>query len=541
MAVLRYLRGKELKRGYVSEITGFPYATLSKWNQDYDDNYRKVAREDHRGIHNLVSQGYIEFIVKSTREYMERQKGAGRIKHLKAYLRWLWKSKKEELKHYPFGKSRRVITEILVAHDLYKPKANKRKYPGYKPRIQRYYPGAQIVMDGKEIKIIFNEKTYGFNLEMSKDMKSDAITSHRISDEETAETVVSVLEDHIQKHGSPLSVLLDNSSANLSEEVEKLLQQRDLIKIKTFPGHAQTKGDIEGEYSKIQEKVGTIKIHGKTEKQIAMSIVETIINLYVQMRNQTPRCSVCKQLPLDLINYKPTEQQRHSARCSLKKQQKQSESLRNKSRGPISEEKEWFICSVIQRNRLEVSDLQRFQKVLNRYDMKAIHQAEEDFYAYSQRQSFEETKRTGQYFVGIVRNKQIEIDHEKKKELLKKRYLIHEKWKKNRQELQRIQQEKEAEKNRKKYPEKVVVQGLVEGKKIVQIIGKVPGFLLKEIRKSLEIILSKQNWKMYLERLKKEIMSLTEYTPGQRLEMVQLANQWVEDSKKWGVKSVTLF
>ena len=150
-------------------------------------------------------------------------------------------------------------------------------------------------------------------------------------------------------------------------------------------------------------------------------------------------------------------------------------------------------------------------------------------------------KRTGHYFVGIVRNKQIEIDHERKKELLKKRYFIDEKWKKKRQELQRIQQEKEAEKSRKKYPEKQIVQGLVEGEKILKILGKVPEFLLKEIRKSLELILSKQNWKIYLERLKKEIMSLSEYTPGQRLEMVQLANQWVEDSKIKGVKSVTLF
>ncbi len=53
------------------------------------------------------------------------------------------------------------------------------------------------MIDGKEIRVIMNSNTYAFNLEMSKDMKSDAITSHVISDEETAEAVVSVIQDHI--------------------------------------------------------------------------------------------------------------------------------------------------------------------------------------------------------------------------------------------------------------------------------------------------------------------------------------------------------
>ncbi|MCP4266440.1 MAG: transposase family protein [Candidatus Brocadiaceae bacterium] len=355
---------------------------------------------------------------------MKRYKGEGKIRKSKGYMKWLRKNRSEELKRYPFGKSRRVITEILIANDLYKEKADKTKYSEYKPRIKRYYPGAQIVIDGKEIKVIVNGSTYTYNLEMSKDMKSDAITSHVISDEETAEAVASTIQEHIQRHGKPLSVLIDNSTANLSEEVEVLLKDKGIIDIKAYPGNAESKGDIEGEFSKIEEKIGDIRINGKTESEIACSIVETIIKIYVEMRNQTPRCSVCDRVPLELMKYEPSENERRDTIESLNKQKEKSEAIRANKKLNIPEEKELLITGVIERNRLEVTDIDRFKKALSKYDSKAIKEAEDDFYAYSMRETFEETKRTGQYFLGIVKNKQIEIDQERKKELLKNRYLL---------------------------------------------------------------------------------------------------------------------
>ncbi len=541
MEVLKYLREDKVKRGHVVEITGFPYPTISKWNQEYDKHYRKVSEEDHRGIDRLVSEEFIEFITAGASEYMKCYKGEGKIKKLKGYIKWLRKNKGEQLKRYPFGKSRRVITEILIANDLYVEKADKTKYADYKPRIKRYYPGAQIVIDGKEIKVIINGSTYRFNLEMSKDMKSDAITSHVISDEETAEAVASTIQEHIKSHGDPLSVLIDNSKANLSEEVEALLKARGIIDIKAYPGNAETKGDIEGEFSKIAEKIGDIRINGKTESEIASSIAETVIRLYVDMRNQTPRCSVCDRVPIEMMKYKPSEDERRDALKSFNKRKEVSEAIRADKSVKIPEEKELLITGVIERNRLEVTDIDRFKKALSKYDSKAIEEAEDAFYAYSVREAFEETKRTGQYFVGVVKNKQIEIDQERKKEILKNRYCTNEEWKRKKESLKQIKQEKEAERMMKKHPEKEIVKGLIEGTKIIKVLDRVPGFILAEIKKGLGIIVSKQNWKTYLERMKQEIMSLTGYAPEQRLEMVQLACRWVENSKNIGVKSVTLF
>jgi hypothetical protein len=44
-----------------------------------------------------------------------------------------------------------------------------------------------------------------------------------------------------------------------------------------------------------------------------------------------------------------------------------------------------------------------------------------------------------------------------------------------------------------------------------------------------------------MERLKTEIMSLVEHDLEQRLDMIEHVSRWIEESRKVGVKSVTLF
>lgn len=541
LEAVRYLRENALKRNYVSELTGFLYQTLGKWDKEYNEDYQKVIKEELRGVRNLVSEEYIELIVNSARDCIERSRGRKKIGSIKEFMNWLRNNRKQELKNHPFGKSRRVITDILIAHDLYEEKVPKDKYPKYTPRLVRYYPGAQIVLDGKEIEVIVNGIGNKFNLEMSKDIKSSAITSHEISDEETSEVVYLTLNGHIRKHGQPESVLIDNSKANLSEKVEKQLRDKEIIKINAFPWRPETKGTIEGEFSKVTSIIGNIQINGTTEREVARSILEAVMDVYVAMSGQRPHCSVCSLTTNGIKDYVPTDEERENAVKALRKRQQKSEANRRKKAVGIPEEKEVLIRGIIKRNRLEVSDVERFTKTLERYDMKALRQSEEDFYAYSHRDKFEESKRTGQYFVGIVRNKQIEIDRHNKAEVAMKRYLVNEKWRKKREEVKRIQERKKVEEERKKHPEKEVVRWLVDGMRLLKCIGKVPSIFVDKIKKCLKIILSKHDWKKHFERLKIEIMSLDGYELEERLDMIKLASRWIDDSKKMGVKSVTLF
>jgi len=439
------------------------------------------------------------------------------------------------------GKSRKVVTGILIANDWYEEKKSAKDYPSYKPRIKRYYPNAQIVFDGSEMKINFRGNDYKFNLELFKDMKGKALTSFVVSDEEAAEAVCAGIDVHVKKHGPPLSLLHDNSRANLAVEVKKLLESHGIESIKAYPFSPETKADIEGEFGKLKEAVYPLKISGETQQDIARSILEAIVRLYMEMRNRPPQCRICPWSPGDLMNYVPTEEEKIKAAKSLAAQRERSEAMRGKQESAPASEKEQLIMGIIERNRLEVSDRERFLKTLSRYDERAIEGAEEDFYAYSARESFQETKRTGQYFAGIVRNKQMDMDRAKKKEVLRKRYFMDEEWKKRKEEERRIKEKKEAELRMKKYPEKEVTNGLIEGQKSLKVFGRVPVFFKDQIRKGLKIILSKQNWKTYLGRLKEEIMAVTDIEPGKRLGLVQKAHDLVMDARTNGVNSVTLF
>lgn len=540
LAALRYLRNCGLKRGEVSEITGIGYPTLTQWNNSYDERYVKLTERDGRGRHDGVSEEFINLINNSAQEYLKSRRGE-KISRLKGFLKWFKKERKDELKNHPVGKSRRILTEILIANDWYEEKKSALDYPTYKPRIKRYYPNAQVVFDGSEINITFGKNSYDFNLELFKDMKSKALTSFVISDEETAEAVCEGIEEHRQKHGPPLAFLYDNSKANLAAEVGNMLEIHGIGSIKAYPFSPETKADIEGEFGKLKEVIYPLKISGETEKDLAKSMAATIVRLYMEMKNRPPQCGNCPWAPGALMNYTPTEEEKIKAAESLATQRERSEAMRKKREPAVPSEKEQLITGIIERNRLEVSDLDKFLKSLSLYDKRALEEAEESFYVYSGRDSFQETKRTGQYFCGIVRNKQMDIDSLRKKEMLRKKYFIDEEWKKRKEEERLIKEKREEEQRIKKYPEKEVSNGLIEGQKSLNVLGRVPVFFKDQIRKGLKIILSKQNWKTYLGRLKKEIMSAAEIDTEKRLGLAKKAHDMVMTARANGVNSVTLF
>jgi len=126
--LLAYLRENGLKRVKVAETTGIPYPTISKWDREYNESYEREKTMEHRGHQNLVSQEFIEFIVRTAGQYLDNQSRRARIGKIKSYQRWLRKEHGEQLLSYPFGRSRRVITDILVAYDLYKEKISKNNY-----------------------------------------------------------------------------------------------------------------------------------------------------------------------------------------------------------------------------------------------------------------------------------------------------------------------------------------------------------------------------------------------------------------------------
>ena len=92
-------------------ITGFEEQNLRLWEKGYDSKM-KSYQEDLRGQGLQVSEGFIDFIVATAKEYLSQQKRKKRLN----------KVHRERMEFFGSGKSRRVITEILVANGLYEEK-----------------------------------------------------------------------------------------------------------------------------------------------------------------------------------------------------------------------------------------------------------------------------------------------------------------------------------------------------------------------------------------------------------------------------------
>lgn len=521
-----------MSRSELSRISSVANTTLAEWEKVLEDNH-----EERRGLALSVTEEFIGFICEAADEYQQMRKRKKRIK-IKFFLKWLNRYKKKEVAYFNCGKSRRLITDILVANGRYKEKVSE-KYPVYRPRIKRFYPNAQVVLDGKEKDIELWGEKFSFNLETLQDMSSEAITACKLSDEEDGRVVRAVIEEHLEKYGSPLSILYDNSSANLSSEVSEVLKEYHIIPINAFKGRPQTKAILEGEFGLFERTVGELKIDGLKKKDLAKDILSIVVDIYIKMRNMMGRCSICNRRPLDLMNYAPTEQEMDNAKRDLKEIKKRSDRLREKGGNPLPE-KEQLIEDIIKRNQLFIDDIDRFKKVMLAYDREALEKAELDFYAYSHREIFDETKRTGQYFGGIVRNKQMDIDNKKKEELKRRRYFVDQMWRQRREDYERSKEERE-EKNRiKRDPEIEMAKWIENAQNTMTSLGMVPKLFYDKIRQCLSILVKKTDLRKRIKELKSIIMSFTNFTLDQRLMLVKLIEKWIGDCKTYGVKSVTL-
>lgn len=530
---VKYLREKGLKYRELSGMTGFEEQNIRHWDKGYDEEL-KSHRDDLRGLNLQVTEEFIGFIVGAASGFLSKQKRRKRLK-IGSFLKWLNKAHREQVNFFGCGKSRRVITEILVANGLYEERLSKKRYPSYRPRLSRYCPNAQLVIDGKGLFIEFMGERFGFNLEMAKDMISEAITGHTITDEEDAQAVCTVLEQHSIRYGDPLALLLDNDKANIKAVSEKI---EGIIPIFAFKGCPETKGDIEGEFGNLVREIGTVRINGGNKRELAKGILKAIVDLYVGLRNQRPRLSVLNRAPIKLMEEAPCEEELRMAKEGLQEQQKRSLALKE---GPsLRQEKVCLIEDILTSARLYVEDRERFLKTMLKYDEKVIREAEADFFVLSQKDTFSETKRTGKYFVGIVRNKQIELDRERKRKLYQKRYSLDQQWQERRESYRRKVEELKEEETLRKYPENVLLNWITITFNLKNTIGYQSSFFMDKIKETIGSLLKKHNFKERVVRLADNIMAIKDWAVEKRLEVITKVQRWIDDTLVNGRKSVTL-
>jgi len=122
-----------------------------------------------------------------------------------------------------------------------------------------------------------------------------------ITGAESSQAFIEALKNGRDKNGHfAIGILVDNrlGESDLSE-VRKVCDDHQIILARTWPGNSKSNGHIENNFRIFETFVGDITVTGRNAREISESIAQTIIEIFTQQRNHTPRTRIGSRSPAD--------------------------------------------------------------------------------------------------------------------------------------------------------------------------------------------------------------------------------------------------
>jgi hypothetical protein len=471
-------------------------STLSEWNQIFDDRMNLVILPDSRGKATKVSAEIVRGVVKAAREL----KAKGRRLRIKSFTKELKAKHKIVL-------SAKKVAEILIANGLYKAVTRKRR-PRFYQRLRQSIPNGLISADGSEFTVWIDGIQYKFNLELCVDVESFYHGGFSVSDTETTEELIKVIEEHKELCGSPLGLVCDCGSGNLSDRAKDYLKENDIEILPAGPGNPKGNGTSEGAFSEMKKVIGVINLKASSPRELAKMILEKIVSIYIIMRNRLARVGD-KKSPQETIKTPVSEEQRRHEKARQKNLKKKQE---DPSRQAKLDRIDWIIN--YHGLLLDEATLNRARKTIVTYDFEAITKSEEAFITAIRRN---QQRCNLAYFFGILRRIQQEIDDSKYETYCTEHYNYQ-------QVLERENEKRKAEEN------KTTVESVAD------MLGSVVNCRFLEIKE-----VATKRAKRMIEDLKKQyrydgvvkrkiadaLRKMTELNITKRKEALELVNQFL--------------
>jgi len=376
-------------------------STLSEWNQLFDDKMIPVVVPDKRGKASRITAEIVRQIVKAAKVI----KAKGQRLRLKAFV-------KELSEGHDIVLGRKKVTEVLIANGLYKANLRRRR-PRFYQRLRQTIPNGLISVDGSEWKVLIEGIAYKFNLELGVDVESFCHTAFSVSDGETTEEFIKVMEEHKALWGNPLGLVFDHGRANLSGESIRYLNRNDIEIMPAGPGNPKGNGTCEGAFSEMKEVIGTIHLEKSSPREMARVILEKIVSVYVKMRNRVPRFGE-GIAPSESMASPVLNKERENIKERYRKRTQKAED-------PSRRAKLDRLDFIIKNHQLETDEksLKRGQKCIVSYDLEAISKSEDAFLKAIRRN---QQRATLPYFFGILKNIQDEMDEARYEDYCRRRY-----------------------------------------------------------------------------------------------------------------------
>ena len=469
-------------------------STLCEWNQVFDGKMIPVVVPDKRGKGSRITAGMVREIVEAAKDI----KAKGQRLRLKAFVKKL----SEE---HDIVLTRKKVTEVLIANGLYKSSIRKRR-PRFYQRLRQTIPNGLISVDGSEWKVQIDGNEYKFNLELGVDVESFCHTAFSVSGSETTEEFIKVMEKHKTLWGTPLGLVCDHGSANLSSESIRYFNRNDIKIMPAGPGNPKGNGTCEGAFSEMKDVIGEIQIETSSPREMARMILEKIVSVYVKMRNRVPRFGE-KDIPSESMTSPVSNKEREDIRERYRKR-------RQKIKDPEQKAKLDHLDFIIRNHQLETDEksLKRGQKCIVAYDLEAISKSEEAFLKAIRRNR---ERTTLPYFFGILKNIQNEMDEARYEDYCRQRYGYE-------QVLEREHEKREQMDNRS------TVEGLA-GMIKNAVLSRLPSLKNILVRQARRMACDLKKQYRYLNVLRKKILDALNEVSEFTLEQLKKATMLMEE------------
>ena len=469
-----------------------PMGTLNSWNKEFDDNMHSIVVPDKRGKAGKVTLDMVREIVKIAKGY----KAEGNRIRLKEFTRMLAEQKDISL-------SSKTVGDILTANALRSPKT-RQKQPVFYQKLRQEIPNGLVSVDGSEIKIFIADQIVKLNLEMVVDTNSFAHTAFSVSAHESSEEFIKVLEAHCRKWGTPVGLVCDSGSANLSDASTAFLNLHDIKPVPAGPANPKGNGTIEGAFSQLKNVIGSIRLDTSSPEALAKSVLQTVVAVYVTMRNKLPLVRTAKN-PAECMNSPVSDECRFAVRQKLQNQ------IKIKNFSNEDQPKLDLIRCLIKNMGVhaDTAAITRAEKTIKFYNMKAILETEKAFLKAVNRKR---ERLSLPYFFGILKRIQQDQDDDAYKRQCQERYNYD-------QMKQQIK-----EQNEQRRPKPSTVQNVLN---ILLSAIKAPAKYLKDVS-----LRRAKEWTNELIRTTKYIGTLRKKFEKELVEMSQLSVE--QKNKVWG-------
>ena len=156
--------------------------------------------------------------------------------------------------------------------------------------LERFFPGAQLMADGKQLLVILDGVRYLVNWELAVDAATGAHVGFQVSAQEDGQALIDAVDMAIDTISEPpLALLADNRPSNHSDEVQDAMDERGILLMPSTKGRPENKSTAEGAFGLFAQTMPDIFLTASSPEALVRTVVFYVLWAYCAGRNQAPQ------------------------------------------------------------------------------------------------------------------------------------------------------------------------------------------------------------------------------------------------------------